>query len=367
MADNERQDDEGRADVPVYEAIGPGWNSGTQDIEDDDGWSPQPSGLARVALGSAVSDWLRSLRTFRFWLVSAAVPLFTCLAAWMLVVAMAPGEAPEQADVLLWAYLLGAALMPVTSSLLALHWGATGARRFSAELVPPSTDAGPVAAFFAVAARGLVVAALAVLLLLVLARSAGVSGAIATAAGGVIVLEFAVFGAIGAGSSALFCRRMWGAALGWCVAGFLAAGNVVAVWALFPTVRADEPVAVAMNVEWGPGGTREAYDCAPDLSARAQIFHTERIMWMMAGNPAVIFVMLAGRGTTEEEMSGWIPASLQEAADGTQVPCINGQPRIKNASGMPLELIGLATQGVLAGAFLAGGQVAARRRSGSGR
>jgi hypothetical protein len=154
--------------------------------------------------------------------------------------------------------------------------------------------------------------------------------------------------------------------VGWSVAGFLVAGNVVAVWALFPLVRADEPVAVAMNVDWGPGGTREAYDCAPDLSATAQVFHTERIMWIMAGNPTVIFVMLADRGTAEEGMPEWIPGSLQEAADGTQVPCINGEPRIKNVSGMPLELIGLATQGVLAGACLIGGQVAARRRSGSG-
>jgi hypothetical protein len=226
--------------------------------------------------------------------------------------------------------------------------------------------AGPVAAFFAVAARGLVVAALALLLLLVLARSAGVPGAIATVAAGVIVLEFAVFGAIGAGSSALFRRRMWAAVVGWSVAGFLVAGNVAAVWALFPTVRADEPVAVAMNVDWGPGGTREAYDCAPDLSATAQVFHTERIVWMVAGNPTVIFVMLAGRSTIDEEIPGWIPASLQEASDGTQVPCVNARPRTKNATGMPLELIGLATQGVLAGAFLAGGQVAARRRSGSG-
>ena len=367
MADNERQDDVGRADVPVYEAIGPGWNSGTQDTEDDDGWAPQPEGLARVALGLAVSDWLRTLRTFRFWLVSAAVPLVTALGAWVLVAAVAPMDDPEQADALLWAYLLGAALMPAASSFLALHWGVTGVRRFSGRGVRSSPDAGPMAAFFEVTARGFVVAALALLLLLVLAGPAGATGTIAATAGGVIVLEFAVFGAIGAGSSALFRRRTWAAVLGWSVAGVLVVGNVVAVWALFPAVRADEPVAVAMNVDWGPNGTREAYDCAPDLSATAEVFHTERIMWMMAANPTVIFVMLAGRGSAEEEMPGWIPGSLQEAADGTQVPCINARPRIKNATGMPLELIGLATQGVLAGAFLVGGQFAARRRAGSGR
>jgi hypothetical protein len=223
-----------------------------------------------------------------------------------------------------------------------------------------------VAALFAVAARGLVVAALALLLLLVLAGPAGVPGTIAATTAGVIVLEFAVFGAIGAGSSGLFRRRMWASVAGWTVAGVLVVGNVVAVWAWWPAVRAEEPVSVAMNVDWGPNGTREAYDCAAELSATAEVFHTERIVWIMAANPTVMFVMLAGRSTDGEEMPGWIPRSLQEAADGTQVPCVNAKPRAKNASGMPLELIGLATQGVLAGAFLAGGQVAARRRSRSG-
>jgi hypothetical protein len=365
VADEERRDAGQVGEEPVYEALGPGWNSGTPGIGDDADWAPQPAGPARAALSLAVSDWRRTVGTVRFWLVAAAVPLVTFLAAWFFV-AVAPAEDLEQADALFWAYLVAAALMPATSSFLALHWAMAGVRRFPGHRAPPSPDPGPVAAFFAVTARGLAVGAIALFLLLVLAGPAGVPGTLAATAVGVIVLEFAVFGAIGAGASAVFRRRWWGAVAGWTVGVVLVVGNVAAVWALWPAVRAEEPVAVAMNVEWGPGGTREAYDCAPELTRTAEVFHTERIVWLMAANPTVMFLMLMGRSVADDEGLGWIPGSFQEAADGTQVPCVNAEPRVKNASGMPLELIGLATQGALAGAFLAGGQFAARRRSASG-
>ena len=121
-----------------------------------------------------------------------------------------------------------------------------------------------------------------------------------------------------------------------------------------------------MNVVWGPGHTRVAYECSTELVGLAEVFHTERIVWLVAANPVVMFAMLASGGDTGEEALGWMPGALQEAADGTQVPCVNAEPRTKDAVRMPLEVIGLATQGVLAGGFLAGGQLAARRRSGSG-
>jgi hypothetical protein len=207
---------------------------------------------------------------------------------------------------------------------------------------------------------------MALLLLLMQAGLAGVSGAMAAAAAGVVALEFAVFGAIGAGLSALLRRRPLAVVAGWSVAGALVVGNAVAVWALLlPAVRADEPVAVAMNVVWGPGGTREAYECAPELFGTAEVFHTERIIWMLAPNPVVLFVVLADEGGANLEGAGWMPAALQEAADGTQVPCVNGEPRTQDDPRTPLAVIGLLTQGVLAGASLAGGQLAARRRPGS--
>ena len=366
MAEGERQDVGRRGDDPVYEAIGPGWNGGTQEMQDDAGWAPRPAGPARVALTAAAGDVLASVRTLRFWLVAAAVPLATCLFALALVAVAAPDEMdPEEARWL--GHLLAAAMMPASSALLAMHWGLLGRRQLAGRKQPTGLDPGPLAPFLSVAARGLVVAGIVLVLLVLHAALAGVSAAgTAGASAGVVVLEFVVFGAVGAGVSALLRRRFWASLVGWTVAGALVVGNAVAVWALMPVVRADEPVAVAMNVVWGPGQTRVTYECSTELVGLAEVFHTERIVWLVAANPVVLFGMLASRGDTGEEALGWMPGALQEAADGTQVPCVNAEPRMKDAVRMPLEVIGLATQGVLAGGFLAGGQLAARRRTGSG-
>lgn len=367
VAEDERQYADRTSEEPVYEAIGPGWNSGTPGSEDDADWAPQPAGLAWVAFSLAIGDLLASFRTMRFWLVAAAVPLATSLFALALVgVVAAPAE--MQAEEARWlSYVLAAAMMPASSALLAVHWGLLGRQRLSARKQPAGLDQGPLAPFLSVAARGLVVAVTALIVLVLHAGLAGVSAAgTAGASAGVAALEFAVFGAIGAGASALLRRRLWAAIIGWTVAGALVVGNVVAVWALIPAVRADEPVTVAMNVVWGPGGTRDAYECSTELVGRAEVFHTERIVWLVAANPVVMFAMLASDGEIGEEGLGWMPGALQEAADGTTVPCVNAESRTKDTARMPLEVIGLGIQGVLAGVFLAGGQLAARRRAGSG-
>lgn len=367
VAEDERQHADRTSEEPVYEAIGPGWNSGTLGSEDDADWAPQPAGLARVALSLAVGDLLASFRAVRFWLVAVAVPLATSLFALALLgVAAAPAEMqPEEAR---WfSHLLAAALMPASSALLAVHWGLLGRQRLSGLRQPGDLDPGPLAPFLSVAARGIVVAAIALIVLVLHAGITGVSAAgTAGASAGVVALEFAVFGAIGAGVSALLRRRLLAALVGWTVAGALVAGNAVAVWALMPAVRADEPVTVAINVVWGSDGTRDAYECSTELLGLAEVFHTERIVWLVAANPVVMFAMLASGGETGEEGLGWMPGALQEAADGTTVPCVNAEPRTKDTARMPLEVIGLGTQGVVAGAFLAGGQLAARRRGGSG-
>lgn len=364
MADNEGQEPGQLTGEPVYEVIGPGWNGLTQDSEDDHGWAPQPAGIARQALSLAAADWLRSLRTVRFWLVSAAVPVATSAAVWFFLAALGPQEDAYQAGSRIWTYLLAAALMPAAASFLALHWGIAGLLGSSGRRAPDSPEPGPLAPFFAVTARGAVVAALALILLQVQAGLAGVSGWMAWVSAGVVALEFVVFGAIGAGASALRPHSIRAAVLGWSVAGALVAGNAVAVWALMPAVRADEPVSVAMNITRTPDGIPEAYECAPELSGTAEVFHTERIVWLLAANPVVLVVMFAGDGGTNEEGPGWMSGSLQVAADGMQVPCVNAEPRTKDAARMPLEATGLAIQGTLAGAFLAGGLLAARRRAG---
>jgi hypothetical protein len=97
-----------------------------------------------------------------------------------------------------------------------------------------------------------------------------------------------------------------------------------------------------------------------------EVFHTERIMWLAAPNPMVIFTMLTANGDSGEDVLGWLPTALQAAADGTQVPCINSQSRAEGSAHLPLELIGLAVQGGLAGGLLAGGNRRANRRAAAG-
>jgi hypothetical protein len=46
-------------------------------------------------------------------------------------------------------------------------------------------------------------------------------------------------------------------------------------------------------------------------------------------------------------------------------PCVDGQERDGNRVELPLAAVGIALQMSLGGAFLAGGQLAARRRAGS--
>lgn len=361
VPENERPVPGRSIDEPAYEPIGPGWNGGSQEWNDDAGWGPRRAGVAQVALAAAVQDWVRSVRSLKFWLVAAGIPTAASLAAWILLAAeILPQEDPSQAGGRYWAYVVAAALMPATSAFLAMHWGVQGVHRPAVRgVAPEAADPGPLATFFAVIGRGLVVAAAAVLLLLLHARLAEASGAMAGVAGGVVALEFAVFGAIGSGTAAFLRRGLLAGIAGWSMAAALVLGNVMAVWALWPAVRAEEPVAVAMNIERGPDGTLEAYECAPVRAGTAEIFHTERIMWLLAPNPVVMFVMLA-------HDSGTGPAAtyLQAAADGTKlIPCVNAEPLIKGTGQMPLELLGLAMQGALAAAFLGGGQVAWQRRS----
>lgn len=54
--------------------------------------------------------------------------------------------------------------------------------------------------------------------------------------------------------------------------------------------RPVEPVTVAVNVQWGPAGTRQAYQCSEVPAGVAEVYHTERIMWLAAFSPSVVFL-----------------------------------------------------------------------------
>jgi hypothetical protein len=310
-----------------------------------------------------VDDWLQTVRTFRFWLDSVLVLLCTwgAAAAFMAVMRVQQNARPEEAQG--WTYILVSAIMPTAASLLGVHWGLTGVRPGTLGQAASRSGQGPPADFLATVARGLVFAALALALLLVQAGIAGASGAVAGAAARVSVLEFAVFGAIGAGMSALIGRPVAAGVTGWALAAALAVGNVGAVWALLPAVLADEPVSVAMNIEWGPDSIPVRYECAPEIAGTAEVFHTERIMWLAAPNPMVLFTLLAGDEDRPGGVLASLSAALQEASDGTRIPClVNSQPEAAGPVQAPLALAGVAIQGGLAGALLAAGHHATRRR-----
>jgi hypothetical protein len=364
VAEDERQAAVEPAAEPIYEPIGRGWTDRSEGEEDDAGWSPPPVGAAHAASLRAAEDWLRTIRTVRFWVYTVVFLLGTWLAAAAFIEVTTAGAVPPPppAENRLWTYIVASAFMPAAGALLAVHWGLLGIRPSPDQHAAPLPEHRLLAEFLATVARGVLFAALAFILLLVQAGTAGASGAIAGASAAVIVLEFAVFGAIGAGVSAWVGRPVWAGIAGWTVAAALVAGNVGAVWVLLPAVRTEDPVSVVLNIDRGTDGSLVAYECSPVVAGTAEVFHTERIVWLAAANPVVIFVMLAADADPGGEVPDWIPATIREAADGTTVPCANAVPWTKDAAQVPLGLIGLAMQGGLAGSFLAGGQLAVRRR-----
>jgi hypothetical protein len=69
----------------------------------------------------------------------------------------------------------------------------------------------------------------------------------------------------------------------------LLVGDVVAVVALLPAVRADERVLVAVNIQRDDSGRMVSWECLQGFRAFTEVYHTERIVWMAASNPLVLF------------------------------------------------------------------------------
>lgn len=44
-------------------------------------------------------------------------------------------------------------------------------------------------------------------------------------------------------------------------------------------------------------------------------------MWLGAFSPSVVFLALGADADPAGVVLGWVPAAMQEAGDGTQVPC----------------------------------------------
>jgi hypothetical protein len=364
MADDEHSDEADPGGEPVYEAIRAGRLG---DPTDDDGDSPslQGPGTGQLVLSLAVVSAVLSVRSGKFWWQVAATLLASLGAGLVLtIVSVTGGDFPPEARG--WAYNLTAAALVVAGCLLAVSWAGQpdGIADSGTDGGPGEQTAGPFPAWARAGGRGVVLAPVSGLFLLCLAYAWESSPVIAGVAAAVIFLEVLVFGAVAAGAAQWFSRTT-GRILAWSTAGVLLVGNVVAVVALLPTVRSYERVVVAVNIERDDFGRVVAYDCLPEFRGLAEVYHTERIVWMAAGNPLVIFALLAGEANPRDDSLAWLPGELQNAAEGSQVPCVEGQDRNNTGVELPLAAGGFVMQGVLAGAFLGSGHLAARRRAGS--
>lgn len=355
-----------------YELIGAGtardglhgageWQSG----DDQDGGPRLAAGRASLAFRAAVLDCLRAVLTLRFWLMMVAVLLLSWGAGMLLVFVPVTGG-DLQGDSHRWAYILTAATLTLVAALVGVRWG-LGSRGGATGLPDsepgsePGRGGGPLRKWFAAASRGVVFSVVAFLFLLVLALASGGPVEVAAVAGAVMVMGFAVFGGIGAGAAAWF-RPGVARTAACAIAAFLLLGNVVAVVALLPAVRAYEPALVVINIERNDLGRVVYFECSPEFSGMTEVFHTERIVWLAGSNPAIIFALLAGEASSQPEFLGWLPGELQAAAEGRHVLCLEAKPLGEAGLQVPLALSGLVVQGMLAGIFLIGGDASARRR-----
>lgn len=344
-------------DEPLYEPIGAGKNQ--YDDEDDAGDSSSPGGAqVWLLVGSALATALQTVRSGRFWWESAAI-LGACWGAGtLLVIALVTGgDLPPDSHA--WVYMLTAAMLVLISCVLAVRWGYV--RRGGGQDPVEGAVDGPLLDWARCSATGLVFASVAFVFLLLLAFWTESSPGIAGVTYVLMMLEVLVFGGIGAGAARWF-EGQQGRVLAWGVAALLLVGNVVAVIALLPSVRAYEPVLVAINIQRDEFGTVVSYRCSPEFRGISEVYHTERIFWMATSNPMVILALIAGEAEPKENALDWLPGELQNAAEGTQVPCVEGQEQEKTGAEMPLALIGVGTQSGAAGILLAGGHRAARRR-----
>ena len=358
MAGDERQDEGFGVEEPVYEVIGAGGTIPAA-AEDDDSLPPSP-GAARVVLRQALVDVARMVVSGRFWRQSATIFLASLAAGLLTVMVATGGDVPPDAPG--GVYVLAAAILVPVTCVLAIRWTRHRGRTDEDGEFPAE---GPFLAWTVACGRGVVFTLLAALFLLCLAYATESSPAVAVIAAAVALWEVLVFAAIGAGTLWWFGKNT-GRAVAWSAAFLLLLGNVLAVAALLPAVRTSERVLVAVNIERDGAGQMVSWQCLPELRGFTEVYHTERIAWIAASNPLILFSMLAGESGSQDDTLAWFPGAMQEAADASQVPCVEGRERDGAADGVPLAAVGIGVQAGVGGVFLGGGYAATRRRSASG-
>lgn len=331
-----------------FEPIGAGAGPMSGPVMENDAAARRRAPIVRTAVIAGACRWVAGLGSIRFWATALGVLCATWAGvAGLVIVAGQVGNSTEWLASSVLTYLLACSLLPAASAVVATHWGIS-----SYQLSPPRGRAGVgvLAAAVAAGLQGSVLALLILVTLLVAAGAAGQSGSLAAVSAFVAAAEGFIFGSVGAAVAGIGRHSVLKRFLGLALALFLVAGTVAAGVALAPATRGDEPVTVALNVEHAPDGTSVSYQCSSVSAGLREVYHTDRIMWLPAASPSVLFVMLAGQSDGRGGPLEWLSRTLQEAADGTAVPCVNGEPRSRDALRVPLAAVGLLVQmGIAAG------------------
>lgn len=340
-----------------YEVIGGGViddrfprRDGTAGSEHRLNHQPGIADILGAAVREAWDDCRTSLRSWWFWLACACA-LMLAWATAATVVAFGEANGWFESSLPSAIYILMAGLMAVVSALLGAIWGFRQLGR---------TFVGVLfTAFF----RGAVFAVPSGIVLL--AVGVAVGGPIALAGAGVVVvvLEIVLFGLIGAGARACSGRTAAGVALAAALVAFLCLGNVAATIALLPGTVVMDQASVPINVERDDNGRITAYECVGRLRP-VEVTHTERVAWLAASNPILLFGSIAAEALPKEHELAWVLSGLQWAADGPSrdVPCIGGESSDQLAPPVPIALTGLVIQAVVAALVLLPGRWLSSRR-----
>ncbi|MFJ4027275.1 hypothetical protein ACIPWF_08780 [Paenarthrobacter sp. NPDC089989] len=313
---------------------------------------PRP-GAWEVIRGAAWLSWRDARAAFAslwFWVACAA----GILASWGLaegVVAFGEANGWFSTPVAGADYLLMGALLAITAAVLGALWGFQ--RPWS------SLGVALLSGILRGAAYGLPAGTV---LAVVGARSGGPFG-MAAAAVVLAVVEVALFGLIGAGLRACFAHPAAGAVLLTLLLVFLGFGNIVATIMLLPSTMSVEQASVPINVERDDAGRITAFECVGQLHP-VDVAHTDRVAWIAASNPAMVFGSVAAETMSQDNELAWVLFGLQWAADGPQryVPCLGGESSDGLPPTIPVALTGLALQGAVAALVFVPGRYARSRR-----
>lgn len=354
----------GEDDEPYFEQIGGGLiddrvrrTPGRRgDWQDDDG-GPRSNG--RASLGAAyVLQTLRhnavAFRSLPTWLgVAAAVAVPAALtyglAAWAASERWIESELPVAAHVALAAFLV------VSASVYGAVVGFRGIRPSGGRFAGAASYSAVRAAAFALAGG---------FLLAVVGLAAGGSPTTTVVGVVVMVLELLIFAALGAGAGALAGSGVAGAILAVALAALLLFGNIGATILLAPTVWTSERASLAVNVDRDGAGRLNYYECVGNQSRVEAVAHSERVAWITASHPAVLFSSLAAGTVPAGTEFGWMLQIPQWAMDGPawDVACLNGVGSEELPPPLHVGLVGIAGQLGVATLVLAPASWLSRRR-----